>query len=243
MSILKVMTHRILALSFCLLSVLGTSAQIGEHRSTVAIGVNAGATLNKISFDPTIKQTWLAAPTFGVALRLTSEKYFKTLCSLQIELNYSQLGWKEQIVNSADEPLPDTYLRRLNYIQMPFLARLAWGRERRGVMGYIMAGPQIGFCIGEKDERSDWTLNAEGVPDRPNNMYAQYDMKIDRRFDYGITGGIGIEANTAIGHFCLDGRYYYGLSDIFSNGKKDTFSRSNNGTIAVRLTYFFDVHK
>ena len=39
----------------------------------------------------------------------------------------------------------------------------------------------------------------------------------------------------------LEGRYYYGLSDIFGNGKQDVFGRSANGTIAIRATYLFDI--
>lgn len=239
---LPVRALAVIALLFC--TVLHTSAQIGEQRHTVAVGFNGGVSMNTISFDPTIKQKQHIGPTFGVTLRLTSEKYFKTLCALQIEANYAQLGWNEDIYNSADEPLPDTYQRHLNYIQVPLLARLGWGRERRGLMGYLIAGPQIGFCIGESTARSDqWTLNSEGNPDRPNSMYAQYDMPIEKKFDYGITAGLGLEVSTAIGHFMVDGRYYYGLSDIYGNSKKDVFSRSNNGTITVKLTYLFDLKK
>ena len=38
------------------------SAQIGEARDAVAIGFSAGAALNSISFDPTIKQNMPRAP-------------------------------------------------------------------------------------------------------------------------------------------------------------------------------------
>lgn len=217
-------------------------AQIGETRNAIAIGFNGGVALNNIAFDPTIKQSIHKGPTFGLTLRLTSEKYFKTLCALQLELNYSQIGWMENIHNSNDVPLSDTYTRDINYIQVPLLARLGWGHEKNGVMAYFLAGPQIGFCINDKAKYGNiWTLNQDGDPDRLNNMYAQYDMGIDHKFDYGIAGGLGIEANTRIGHFMIDGRYYYGLSDIFSNSKKDVFSRSNHGTIIVKVTYLIDI--
>lgn len=65
-----------------------------------------------------------------------------------------------------------------------------------------------------------WTTNADGNPDRPNGMYAQYEMPLKHKFDYGITAGAGIELNTRVGHFMLDGRYYYGLSDLYGNSKK-----------------------
>lgn len=218
-------------------------AQVGEPRRGIAIGITGGVSMNKIGFDPTIKQTFSLGPTIGIVGRFTSEKYFSALCALQIELNYTQLGWKENILDSQSEPLPDRYQRKQHYLQLPVLARLAWGREQRGLMGYFIAGPQIGYCFRERSQQSDFTLNSEGVPNRPNGLYAQYDKPIERKFDYGITAGLGAEVNTKLGHFLLEGRYYYGLSDIFKNSKKDVFGRSNNGTILVKVSYLFDLRK
>jgi hypothetical protein len=41
----------------------------------------------------------------------------------------------------------------------------------------------------------------------------------------------------------LEGRYYYGLGDIYGNSKRDFFGRSNNNAIVVKLTYLFDIMK
>lgn len=218
-------------------------AQVGEARHTLAVGVSGGLSLNSIGFDPTIKQNMKMGPTFGLVARYTCEKYFNTYCALQVELNYSEMGWDENVLNSSSEELPDTYVRTQKYIHLPILARLAWGREERGAMGYFLAGPQIGFCIGESSKQSTFTLNSEGNPDRPNDMYAQYSMPIENKFDYGITGGLGFELHTKIGHFLIEGRYYYGLSDIYGNSKKDTFGRSNNSTIIAKISYLIDVRK
>ena len=228
-------------LAFCLTMAATVQAQVGERRDNIALGASGGVALNTIAFDPTIKQTMHVGYTAGVVARFTSEKYFKALCSLQLELNYTQLGWKENVLNAQSQPLPDTYRRDLHYLQLPMLARLAWGREKRGVMGYVLAGPQIGWCLGEQTEQSAFTMNEEGVPDRPNGLYAQYGMSIEKKFDYGITGGLGMEINTRIGHFCIEGRYYYGLSDIYKNSKKDVFSRSNHGTIIAKISYLIDI--
>lgn len=232
----------LLTLLFWSVTLVGFS-QIGEPRHNIAVGFSGGVTLNTIGFEPTIKQSMHVGPTFGVVARFTSEKYFKLLCALQLEINYTQLGWKEKILNKDSEPLPDTYQRHQNYIQIPFLARLGYGHEHKGVMGYLLAGPQIGYCFGEKTKQSEFTLNEEGVPERPNGMIAQYSMPIERKFDYGITAGLGMELSTKIGHFLIEGRYYYGLSDIFKNSKKDIFGRSNNGTIIAKFTYLFDIKK
>lgn len=218
-------------------------AQVGEQRSGISIGGHGGVSLDRISFDPTIKQKMHVGPSFGVAARFTSEIYFKLICALQVEVNFSTLGWRENIIDANSQPLPDTYERNQNYVQVPMLARLALGNEN-GLTGYLVAGPQIGFMVSEKSKRSStWTLDSEGNPDRPNGMYVQYDMAADRKFDYGITAGLGMELATRAGRFALEGRYYYGLGDIYKNGKKDVFGRSNHGTITALLSYFFDLKK
>ena len=236
-------TKRLVALSVvCVFLSLAAVAQVGERRSELAFGFNAGVALNKITFEPTIKQRYHVGPTMGLTLRYTCEKYFKTVCALQVELNYTRLGWTENIINAANEPLPDTYTRDQNYLQLPLLARLAWGREVKGFMGYLLLGPQVGYCINEKEKRSEqWTLNGEGNPDRPNNLYAQYSMPIENKFDYGITAGLGCELHTKLGHFMLDGRYYFALSDIYGNSKRDVFARSAHGTILAKITYLFNL--
>lgn len=225
---------------FFLLCVTAFS-QVGEYRNTLSLGANGGMTFNTISFDPHIKQNSHIGPTFGVTMRYTCEKYFKTLCALQLELNYTRLGWTEHVLDHNSEELPDEYSRHLDYIQLPMLARLSWGREK-GVMFSIMAGPQLGYCFGETSKRSEvWTVTADGLPDRPNMLSAQYDMELDHKLDYGITGGLGIDVNTKIGRFSIEGRYYYGLADIFASAKKDVFSKSNHQTISAKISYLIDI--
>lgn len=233
----------LLAVLLCLTTTLTARAQVGEPRSQIALGVSGGLAMNTIGFDPTIKQKMHLGPTVGVTARFTSELYFKLLCSLQIELNYASLGWKEEVLSSKSQPLPDQYRRDMNYLQLPILARLAYGREKRGVMGYLVAGPQFGYLFSEKTKQSQFTLGADGQPDRPNGMTAQYGKAAERKIDYGITAGLGLEVNTKIGHFMIEGRYYYGLGDIYDNSKKDIFGRSNNGTIITKVTYLIDIRK
>lgn len=234
---------RLLFLFPLFLLCLPAFSQVGEPRNGIAVGFSGGVVLNSVGFDPTIKQQMHIGPTLGVVARFTSEKYFSTYCALQVELNYAQLGWKENVLDAQSQPLPDRYSRHMHYIQLPVLARMAWGKEYKGWMGYFLAGPQLGYCLAESSERSEFTLNGNGEPDRPNGMFAQYDMAMDKRFDYGITAGAGVELSTAAGRFLLEGRYYYGLSDIFNNSKKDVFGRSNNGTIVAKITYLFDIRK
>ena len=124
---------------------------------------------------------------------------------------------------------------------MPILVNLGWGKERGGVKGYLLAGPHLGFCIGDNDVRggewSDYTLSLR-------KRTEQYDKEIEKKFDYGITLGLGMDISTKSGHhFTLEGRYGLSLSNIFNSTKKDTFSRSANNVITVKVSYLFDILK
>lgn len=212
-------------------------AQVGEYRNQLALGVNGGYLLNKVSFSPSVKQDFHGGVTGGLTLRYTSERYFNILCALQAELNYARMGWKE-VIETSD----DTYSRAMHYVQLPLLARLSYGKEHRGVMGYLVLGPQLGFFLGDKENKSgEWSDETLGK--RPNNVTGQYGMEVDKKFEYGLTGGLGLEVNTKVGHFMLEGRYYYALGDMFNNGKSDYFSRSANGAIIIKAGYLIDIKR
>ena len=231
------MKRLLLILGICLLVVDVSMAQVGEYRSDLAIGVNGGYALNKVSFDPTIKQKYHGGMMGGITIRYTSERYFGICCALQAEVNYAQLGWKENIETSTD-----TYERAVNYIQVPLLARLGYGKENKGVMGYLVLGPQLGFYLNDKEKRGgEWSEATLAL--RPNLVTAQYTLPIQHTFEYGLTGGLGAELSSKAGHFLLEGRYYFALSDLFKNGKADYFSRSANGAIIVKLSYLLDIIK
>ena len=67
-------------------------------------------------------------------------------------------------------------------------------------------------------------------------------MAIQNKFDYGIAVGAGIEFSLPkMGHLMLEGRYYYGLGNIFKNSKSDYFGKSNYGQIVIKATYLFDI--
>jgi hypothetical protein len=72
----------------------------------------------------------------------------------------------------------------------------------------------------------------------------QQTKEIENRFDYGITGGLGVEFRTKkAGAFQLEARYHFGLGNVFNASKKDDFDKSNNQVISVGIVYLFNVLK
>ena len=215
-------------------------AQIGEARNNLSVGINGGVNLNSASFTPTIKQNSLMGITGGLTARYISEKYFAMICGAQVELNVSQRGWDQLFetisldANGYEVTSKDptkTYTRKMTYIDIPFLAHLAFGRDR-GLQFFVHAGPQISFLKG---------IDMNSLSDTQKALYG---VKIQNKFDYGIAGGGGVELRTKkAGSFIVEGRYYFALSDFYSTTKKDYFARAAHGTITIKLTYLFDLKK
>lgn len=220
---------RIIALTLALLLTLSAKSQVEQPRQVLEIGVIGGLNLSQMDFQPDIRQKYLMGANGGLFARYTSEKYFGMICAAQLELNFSQRGWTENF----DDGTNNGYSRTLNYIELPLLAHLSWGKEKKGFQFFINLGPQISFLMGDS-EKSEGNWKAE---DRPESIRAIYGKEIENKFDYGITGGLGIELKTKAGNFFIEGRYYYGLSDIYKNSKTDDFGRSANQNIIVKLGY------
>ena len=240
-------------LALCLFTFLPftSRAQVGDYRTDFAVGVNGGYMMSNVGFLPEVPQGWLGGLTGGLTMRYTCEKYFSSICAVVAELNFAQTGWKEDIIDTDRQPVyyaddPDKlnplfYERKMNYVQIPLLARMGWGRERKGFQFFFQIGPQIGFFLNESTSTNvvpgKSTLNK-----RSSSVVAQDTMAVEKKFDYGIAGGIGLEfSHRKLGHFMIEGRYYYGLGDIYGNSKSDYFGRSNLGQIVIKATYLFDL--
>lgn len=233
-----------------LMASLHTNAQIGQHRNDLSIGFSGGYSLSSVGFNPSVPQSKKPGFTAGFTMRYVCEKYFSSICAIQMELNYVQLGWKEKIWDVNDQPvinattgLAEKYERTMNYLQLPVLARLGWGREERGFQFFFQAGPQIGYFISE-NTKQNFDLTKRNMSDRVSSIVSQDTMAVENKFDYGITAGVGLEySNPHIGHILLEGRYYYGLGDMYGNSKRDYFGRSNFSNIIIKITYLFDIMK
>ena len=229
---------------------LSTHAQIGEHRNDFSVGVNGGYVLSSVKFTPKVPQGQHGGMTGGVSFRYVCEKYFKTICSVYAEVNYAQVGWKEDILTKENEPvLIDgtqealAYSRTINYVQIPVFAHLAWGREERGLNFFVNAGPQFGMYLSESTKTNfDLSTKIDSNTPRVSSVVAQDTMAVEHKFDYGIALGIGAEYSVPkVGHFLAEARYYYGLGSIYGTTKRDYFGTSNFGQIVIKLSYLFDI--
>lgn len=237
--------YRFLFLAFwgCLFAGHTLKAQVGEPRNRFSVGVNGGYNFNRASFSPRLKQRSMPGMTAGVSMRYISEKYFSMISGAQLEVNYAQRGWSElfETVNAEGITVTDPtrmYKRTANYVEVPFLAHLAFGNEQKATF-FLHLGPQINFLLNESESQQG--IDKQLLTDTEKAIYGQ---KITQKFDYGIIGGAGVELTVKrIGHFLLEGRYYFALSDFYKTTKKDYFSRAAHSTLSVKLSYLFDLTK
>ena len=211
------------------------TAQVESPRSSLEVGVAGGMNLSRMETQPSIRQGLRHGLNGGISARYTSEKYFSMICAAQLEVNFSQRG----MIEDFDDGTSNYYSRLANYVEVPFFAHLAWGKEENGLQFFLNLGPQFGFLLGESEKyHGDWKTE-----NRPSTIRPIYGKAIENKFEYGIAAGLGLEYKSNIGNFFIEGRYFYGLSDVFHNSKKDDFGRSANTTIITRVGYSITIFK
>lgn len=221
------MKRNILILITGLLSVFIINEAKAEKKvfaPDLRIGPSFGVNFSQVAFSPNISQNFLLKYNGGITARYTSERYF----GLQGELNFSMRGWERKFRDS-----PRRYSRTLNYIEMPIMSHIYFGSDV--VRGFVNLGPKIGFLINEKEE-ANFT-----VPDNEKEKFEEINKKAEKKFDWGICGGGGLEIRTDVGSFLLEGRYYFGLGNIFNSRKADPFGRSAFSTISVNFVYLIPI--
>ena len=201
------------------------------YESRVSIGGKTGMTLSKTMFSPSVPQTILLGYAAGITFHYAEEKNF----GLLMELNFEQRGWKEDF-----EEFPFNYSRTLTYVQIPILTHIFFGNSK--LKGFFNAGPEVGYLIGESISANFDYNNLSSVDGFPivNRNNEQVSLPIKNKIDYGISIGAGAEFIAKRDHsVILEGRFYYGLGNVFGSRKKDAFSASTGMSLMITLGYSY----
>lgn len=210
---------------------LSLSAQ-NHYSSRFYIGAKTGMTMSRMDFAPNVKQSMVNGFMGGVTFKYSEEKNFGVIA----ELNIHQRGWKENF-----EGAPFNYERKLTYIQLPLLTHIYFGG--RSFKGFFNLGPEFGYMISDNISSDfDYTQPLAQVGFPSDRMTEQMSKEISNKFDYGISLGVGMEFIAKRRHsVTLEGRFYYGLGNIYPDSKSDTFSASRSMSIQVALGYMFRI--
>lgn len=218
---------RIIAFAMLAVTVMATYAQ-SHYEPRVYLGAHGGVNLSRVSFTPSITQQFLPGGNAGINFRYVEEKHFGFI----IEANWEQRGWKESFDNSSY-----AYSRTANFIQVPFLAHIYFGR--RGKF-FINAGPSISLFLGESTKSNFNPHNSATDSNLFDRITAQYSRPVDSKIDYGISGGIGGEFSiNRYNSIYLDARYYFGLANLVKSGRTEPIRGANPMTISISAGYWF----
>ncbi len=213
-----------------LISLLPAAAET-HYKPHISVGGHAGATMSQVSFSPSVKQSWTNGLECGAQIRYAEER----LVGILAELNIVQRGWKE---NFEEGPLH--YSRTSTYVSLPVMTHIYFGPSR--FKCFFNLGPEFSYLLGESTSANfDYhnPLEAEGWPAK-SRMTEQMVTEISKKFDYGICLGFGCEFWVKPRHSVyVEGRFYYGLGNIFPATKADTFDASRNMTLAITMGYNF----
>ncbi len=192
------------------------------------VGIGFGPTFSAVDFDPSVSTKNLNQFHGGVSVRYITENHLGVIA----ELNYIQQGWAE----SFKEQPEFSHSHQLNYIELPLLTHIYFGNKIRY---FINLGPKIAYLISDSEKMNDAFADylASGEVSATSPTY-QYFRKAEKKLDYGLMAGMGLEFRTGIGNFSLEGRYSFGFGDIYNNRKSDYFNRSANRVISAKLTYY-----
>lgn len=211
----------------------GLSANAQTHYSSnISVGVKGGVDLSRVMFTPSVKQGFLLGGNVGVTFRYIEENHF----GLIAEVNWEQRGWKENF-----EEYPFEYSRTIDYIQIPFLAHIYFGKRGRF---FFNAGPEIGFRIGESTKANFDYNNLSSVTGFPTSLRTtyQYQMAAENKVDFGISAGLGSEFSlNRRNSIYIEGRFYYGLGNVLKSGRTENFRGSNSMSIMASVGYWFRV--
>lgn len=223
-----------LAIASAVLVPLAANGQT-HYEPRISVGGRAGMSLSRMDFSPSVTQSFLPGSCGAVSFRYTEEKLF----GLVAEIGWTQRGWKENF-ETADAL---SFSRSLTYIKMPVMTQIIFGGKR--FKTFFNIGPEFGYMVSDgissNFDYSNPTANPSWPKDRPRRT-EQMTMDVKNKFDYGLTGGVGFEFYVQPRHsVTVEGRYYFGLGNIFPATKADVFSASRCTSIEVSLGYNFRI--
>lgn len=193
-------------------------------------GTIGGANMSSYTLNPSVTQDKSLGYTAGLGVRYIEEKYF----GLQCELLLTRRGMKDRY----DLYPQYSFERQLTYIELPVMAHVYFDIKKRSEVALDL-GLKLGYYLADNS-----TSNLDGgfdvIAQSATHGYAHHSIPVDQKLDYGIQAGLGYEfkLNRQLS-LQLQGRYYFGLGDIFPNTKADTYETSSNQSIQIVMALWF----
>lgn len=161
------------------------------------LGINFGYGMSGVMFQPDLKQTSYAGSySGGLSFKYVGEKYM----AFQAELNYTHRGYKKPEIGDS------IYTRTYNSIMLPMMAQGNVTYKRVSVL--LNLGCYASYMLNSKDQ-----IKTKGITYK--NDY-EFILKRDRRYEFGVLGGVGLGLKLNPIMLQVESRYYYGLTNLYN---------------------------
>lgn len=200
------------------------------------VGIKAGVNFATMAQDgqgvsrDDIENHSIIAPVLGLTFGIN----VADLLTIQPELLFSQSGGSNTyaVLGTITK---NTY--RINYLELPVLAKLQFGNtNQEGVGIHIAAGPWIGYALSGK-YTTKTTLD-DTVLNEADDKFT-FDNKDDaERINYGMIGAAGV----SFGNLVVDLRYNYGFNNLLdkdANNANDSKPLLQTRGVALTLGLTF----
>lgn len=182
----------------------------------LSVGIKGGYGSHGVHFEPPsleANQVAYGLMNYGFVLAFNN----KLNSGLQMELNYAQKGWREELTT------PDSFfIRTINYLEMPIFSHFEIGHGP--LRPVILAGFYFGLKMNESADSNNYTDITSA------SSYNPYYQEI-RDLDFGIKLGIGLRYNIN-SRMAIFSEVRY---DVQIAGGRDIFIDRPNGIQASRL--------
>ncbi len=190
---------------------------IAFAQSSFSLGVKSGVNRTNLKLPDGLSDlnqvpqfSAINNPSFG----LIGEWQLAPFFAIQPELTFTTKGFKAQQdgefqLFGVDVPAGVVAYSEFNYLELPLLAKAKFGKGI--VQGYLTAGPVLGYALDGKLTTRATVLVALDLMKTPINLEnINYE-----RLEASIVSGAGLSVQALHGQFFLDGRYQYGLSEVY----------------------------
>ena len=201
------------------------SVASAQRAGDMTIGVMAGVNYSTVNQDPESSDVsfgYKAGFVGGVFLGVQVNDWF----SIEPEVLFSQKGAK---VNGKGNNSSLEGSVRINYIEVPVLAKFWFPVSDPGVKPFIFAGPEVEFKVSCTAEGAILAVTGSTDCDKTDN---EINLKST---DFGVTGGAGVNFRAGGQDVRLDARYTFGLTDINDSSASTDQREIKNRAFAVTV--------
>jgi hypothetical protein len=175
----------------------------------------------------------------GFEIAVPVRYQFNSWFAIQGEIQYIQKNYVWQRTGEYDRIKSSV---RNSFLDFPFMLNFSLGNEKLRAFTNLGAYAGIWIRSHRKGTLAENTID----PYNPGAVYyhdfdekAEFDKRRDARFDGGLLAGLGVQYAFNPCSVFIEGRYYYGLTDLQQNYSNQLTPRMNS-TFNIRLGVLFN---